>query len=235
MNCYYKTLGISVQSSQDEIKSAFRLLALRWHPDKNPGDPRADARFKEVMEAYETLSDPSRRSVYDKLKGHRKAKNYSNRCTYEHESNGAGSSYREILEEAFGFQSVKIRERAGSDLRFDLQVSRSAADKGTHEWIDYSRVVFCRKCMGNGRRRPVPSCDRCRGEGEIEEACSRRVWVPAGSKQGSRLRISGGGDHPSLTSRPGDLVIYLHIIDVDRSIEDGWWEDEMVYREARDG
>lgn len=210
--CYYKILGISAKASQEEIKRAFRLLAFRCHPDRNPGNPHAGRNFREALEAYETLSDPLRRNRYDKLRGYARNGN-GNRKRNNATSRGNGTSLEDAIREAFGVEVNSARERRVNDLRFDLQVPHSVLKKGTYEWIDYGRRVFCDECMGNGRKVPLHSCKKCKGEGELEEVCSLRVWIPAGSVQGNRFRISGAGDQPLPWSRAGDLVILLHVAD----------------------
>jgi len=212
MSCYYKILGVSSKASQEEIKKAFRLLALRCHPDHNRGDPHAGKNFVKALEAYETLADPVKRHRYDKLRGFSNNRNGARRKNSAG-SQGRQSSIRDAVKEAFGIEFASVKERIINDLRFDLQVPRSALSEGMYESIDYCRVVFCRECMGNGRRAPRSSCKKCRGDGELEETCSLRIWIPAGTEQGSRLRISGAGDQPMPSSRAGDLVILLHITD----------------------
>jgi len=98
-----------------------------------------------------------------------------------------------------------------SDLRFDLQVSRSSVINGAFEWIAYDKMVFCDECASNGKKRLNAACTRCSGRGALEESCSLHVWIPPGSMQGSRLRISGAGDRPSPDARAGDLVILLYV------------------------
>jgi molecular chaperone DnaJ len=210
--CYYKTLGISVSASQEEIKKAFRMLALNCHPDRNPKDPHAGEHFRAAVEAYETLIDPRKRNRYDILRGHAKGNGSRGRRSRT-SSRESSVSFEEALREAFGIHFAGAKERAVNDLRFDLQVPRSALAQGVYEVIDYGRVVFCGDCSGNGRNNGFRSCKRCNGDGELEELRSLKVWIPAGSTQGSRLRISGAGDQPSPRRSAGDLVILLHIID----------------------
>lgn len=212
-SCYYKILGVSVRASQEEIRRSFRMLALRWHPDRNPQDPRAAERFREALEAYETLIDPSRRGQYDRSRGYGKGR-ARGKSAHGSAEDRAKRSYRDIVEDVFGFQFEKtIDSRSGYDLRFDLQVTRSSLGEGFYEQIDYVRSVFCKECFGNGRRSPAQSCRQCYGTGEIEEECSIRVWIPAGAENGSRLRIHGAGDWRSPGRMPGDLVVLIVIIE----------------------
>ncbi|MDY0039393.1 MAG: DnaJ domain-containing protein [Desulforhabdus sp.] len=212
MSCHYKTLGVSTKASQEEIKKAFRLLALRCHPDRNPEDPNAGKHFVEALEAYETLTDPVKRRKYDKLSGYSNPGNGARRRNYAG-SRGSQSSIQNAVEEAFGIKFEGVKERVINDIRFDLQIPRSVLSEGTYESIDYSRLVFCCECMGKGRKSARSSCSKCNGQGELEESCSLRIWIPAGSEQGSRLRVSGAGDQPVPWSRAGDLVVLLHVAD----------------------
>ncbi|MGV8073334.1 MAG: DnaJ domain-containing protein [Syntrophobacteraceae bacterium] len=214
-SCYYKILGVTVRASQEEIKRSFRMLALRWHPDRNPQDPRAAEHFREALEAYETLVDPSRRGRYDKSRGYVKART-NRRQSSEAEREKTRHVYRDIMEGAFGYHSTHLADsRIGYDLRFDLQVLRSAIVEGIYENIEYRRAVYCPSCFGNGngRRFPSQSCNECNGDGEIEENCSVRVWIPGGSEDGARLRLQGAGDCRIRGTVPGDLVILLHIVE----------------------
>jgi molecular chaperone DnaJ len=212
MICFYKILGVSVRASQEEIRKAFRSLALRWHPDRNPHDPRAAERFRDALDAYETLIDPKKRGQYDRIQGYKKA-NGGTRLRRHRGKAGNGDSYRDVLKDFFGFDAVHLRQEREYDLRFDLQVLRSALTQGTYEQIDYKRWVYCGKCIVNGRRVAVRSCEDCRGKGEIEEACSLRIWIPAGSVQGTRLRFPGAGDRLTPNAPAGDLVILLHVVE----------------------
>ncbi|MFZ2446885.1 MAG: DnaJ domain-containing protein [Syntrophobacteraceae bacterium] len=213
--CYYKVLGVRVRAGQEEIRSAFRYLAMKWHPDRNPGNPKAAERFREVLTAYETLIDPKARGKYDRVHGHRRSKQAApsgySWTDLHSEGGGEAASFDEIFQDVFGMGRPKVRTRHGSDLRFDIQVPRSSLGSGCHEEISYERLVFCRNCNGNGASRV--GCARCGGSGEHEETCSLRVWVPAGVEDGARIRVAGGGDSPYPSVSPGDLIILLHIID----------------------
>lgn len=208
--CYYEILSISVKASQEEIKRAFRLQALRCHPDQNPQDPNANRHFRETLEAYETLIDPARRLKYDRLKGYA-AKNKRGTTKLYSSSRDPSITVEQALKEAFGIDCADGRGYAVNDLRFDLQVTRVSMTDGMYEWIAYDKMVFCQECVGNGKKRPSADCSRCNGRGELAESCSLRVWIPPGSTQGSRLRICGAGDRPSPNVRAGDLVILLYV------------------------
>lgn len=206
--CYYKILGVSARASQADIKKAFRLLALRLHPDCNPLDPKANGRFRKILEAYETLGDSTRRAQYDTVRGYRRGS--KGPAGWQREGPvETDTTIRDILKEAFGVQVETSATVRGNDLRFDLQVPRSVAATGAYERISYERRVYCSSCG----KVPLASCGTCHGTGEIEELCSLRVRIPAGADHGARLRIPGAGDRPSPRSRAGDLVILLHIVE----------------------
>jgi molecular chaperone DnaJ len=213
--CYYKVLGVSVHASEDEIKRAFRLLALRWHPDRNPNDPSASDRFREALEAYENLIDPSRRGRYDKTRRlHVRPKTRSRRQPRQTGQQRTRSrTFEEVLNDLFGVDFDRPMQPGRNDLRFDLQIQPSSAIGGTHEEIVFQRCVFCPVCMGKGAGVPSSACLKCRGRGELEESCSLNVWIPPGCGQGTRLRIRGEGDRWDPQLPPGDLVIIVHVVD----------------------
>lgn len=213
--CYYKVLGIQVRATREQIRSAFRYLAKKWHPDRNPGNPEAARRFREVLTAYETLIDPSMRGKYDRVHGHNARKRKAETSwtdLHSDEKGGEAASFDEIFQDVFGIGRPKVRTIHGSDLRFDIQVSRSSVFDGRHEEISYDRLIFCRNCNGNGSTRA--GCSQCGGAGEHEESCTVRVWIPAGIQDGTRIRIAGGGDFPYKSYPPGDLILLVHVIDL---------------------
>lgn len=210
--CYYKILGIPIRASEEEIRKAFRVLAFRWHPDRNPTDPKAPERFREILAAYETLIDPTMRGKYDRTRGYEKRKRSGSGRSFETDDDGR-SSFQDIFQEFFGINHRRARERRATDLRFDLQVPGTVAAEGTFEEITYSRMVFCGHCAGKGRKKPVRTCEQCHGQGELEDPHTVRVWIPPGSKEGTRLRVQGGGDCLSPGGPPGDLVVLVHVVD----------------------
>jgi len=212
--CYYKVLGIQVAATQEQIRSAFRYLAKKWHPDKNPGNSRAAERFREVLVAYETLINPAMRSRYDRNNGHRGARRKPEPYwtdLHSDEKGGEAASFEEIFQDVFGFGRPKVRTQRGCDLRFDVQVARNSLGGGRQEEISYERLVFCRNCNGKGVSRA--GCPRCGGTGEHEEVCTLRIWIPEGILDGTRIRIPGGGDSPSAGFPPGDLVLLVNVIE----------------------
>lgn len=165
---YYETLGVSGDSDGDEIKKAYRKLALKYHPDKNPGDKAAEDRFKEAAEAYEVLRDNEKRKIYD-LYGHDGLKGTG--FTGFSGSEDIFSTFGDIFEDFLGFgpgRSKRSRVRRGSDLRYDLRLNLEEAYKGKEEEIVFEKWGTCEACSGTGiTPGSEPGiCPNCRGRGE---------------------------------------------------------------------
>jgi len=170
---YYEILGVGQSASEDEIKKSYRKLAMQYHPDRNPDNTEAEELFKEAAEAYEVLSDPAKRDVYNR---------------YGHEGlNGAGyrgfsgfedifSSFGDIFGDVFGFNAGRSRSRtaarAGADLRYDLRISFMDGALGTTTEIDVEKYALCTSCKGSGCA-PGTSpqvCSRCQGRGQVTQS-----------------------------------------------------------------
>jgi len=215
-DCLYKILGVSIEASQQEIKAAFRRLAMRWHPDLNPQQPDARERFQCIREAYERLADPARRREYDERRGHGTrrghARNGGGNGNGAVWSEGSSGFPDEFFESYFGFPRRRPAPCRSVDLRFDLQMPSGNGREGP-ETICYERVVFCRVCAGAGRK-TRGECVACGGRGLVTERRSVSVWIPSTGVHGMRLRIPGAGDHLSPTVPAGDLVLFLQEVDV---------------------
>jgi molecular chaperone DnaJ len=166
---YYEILGVSRDSDQEEIKKAYRRLALNYHPDRNPGDKEAEERFKEAAEAYEVLRDDDKRRIYD-LYGHAglEGTGFTGFGGFE----DIFSAFGDIFEGFFGFGSRRSGRRGvrrGSDLRYNLELTLEEAYGGKEEEIVFDRWESCEVCMGSGMETgSEPSvCPNCRGRGEI--------------------------------------------------------------------
>lgn len=213
--CYYKILGVSVRATEEQIRRSFRVLALKYHPDRNPRNPEAPARFREAVEAYENLIDESKRDQYDRIRGfgRKKEKARFRRDAAEGETLGQ-STCEEILEELFGVRPDGRRETDPAyDLRFDLQVPVQALREGAEEEITFGRAVFCPVCSDGRGTLERGECNLCGGTGEVVESCSVTISIPSGLRHGSRLRFRGWGDRTRPGYAPGDLVILLHVVD----------------------
>jgi molecular chaperone DnaJ len=163
---YYLILEVDRSASPDEIKQAFRALAMRFHPDRNPDDPAAEDFFKEASEAYTILSDPERRRQYDRF-GH--AAFDPGGPGFEPGDFGAVT---DILEGLFGdvFSGGRRKRRGGRDLTYDLEISFVEAALGTDKKIDVNRPAPCAACNGEGAKpgTPVHKCNVCQGRGQVK-------------------------------------------------------------------
>ncbi len=170
---YYEVLGVGRSSDEQEIKSAYRKMAMRYHPDRNPGNKDAEERFKEAAEAYSVLSDPNKRAQYDRF-GHQGF-------------NGTGfggfdptifSDFSDILGDFFGFGDLfggmgggrrRSATQRGADLRYDLQISFEEAAFGVKTKIRVPRLETCLDCDGSGAQKgSAPTlCPQCQGHGQV--------------------------------------------------------------------
>lgn len=174
---YYKTLGISKGASDAEIKKAYRKLAMKYHPDKNQGDKSAEDKFKTVNEAYEILSDKSKRQAYD-MHGHAGVDPSAAAGARRHASQNFNDIFGDIFggsgfEDIFGGGSSRGRgataRSQGADLRYSLDLTLEEAASGTTSKIRYRTGVSCKKCNGSGAKdgaKPV-SCTTCGGHGQV--------------------------------------------------------------------
>ncbi len=171
---YYEVLGISRDADDKTIKSAFRKLAKQYHPDLNPNNKEAEAKFKEVNEAYEVLSDPDKKAKYDKF-GHAAFDPNQGFSGGGGFSGGFGFGgfediFGDLFGEAFGGRSTqRSGPRAGSDLKIRLDISFEEAAFGTKKEIKINRIEKCRTCDGSGAKKGTSkkTCSACGGTGTI--------------------------------------------------------------------
>lgn len=212
---YYEILGVDRSASQEEIKKAYRRLALKYHPDRNQGSKEAEERFKEVVEAYSVLSDPEKRKLYD-LYGHEGVKgNVDFRTGWE----DIFSEFDDFFSSFFNFTSPGERRRErGDDIWVEISISLEEAARGVEREVEVERWSQCPNCGGSGaepgtglRRCPVcggrgrvveghlfirftRTCPRCGGRGLVpEEPC--RICRGAGfvrQRESIKIRIPAG-------------------------------------------
>lgn len=164
---YYETLGLERGATQQEIKSAYRKLAVRYHPDRNPGDQQAEGRFKAAAEAYAVLSDPEKRARYDRF-GHR---GISGGGFGGFDPNIFGD-FADILGDFFGFGGRRSRSagQPGADLRYELLITLEEAAFGVDKMLRIPRLETCETCSGSGSA-PGTSparCGSCGGSGQVQ-------------------------------------------------------------------
>ncbi|HKY09623.1 MAG TPA: molecular chaperone DnaJ [Candidatus Binatia bacterium] len=165
---YYELLGIARSASEDEIKKAYRKLALQYHPDRNPGDKRAEEKFKEVSEAYSVLSDPQKRSQYDQF-GHAAFGDGGPFAGGGFDfSGGFEDVFSDIFGEFFGGGTARRRGR-GQDLRYNLTLKFEEAVSGVEKKVKIPRHGACETCRGTGAKPGTApqTCPTCRGRGQI--------------------------------------------------------------------
>jgi molecular chaperone DnaJ len=169
---YYEVLGVGRDADATELKAKYRKLALKYHPDRNPDNKEAEDKFKEAAEAYEVLTDPQKRSVYDQY-GHKGLEGAG--------FSGAGgfddifSSFGDIFEDFFGFGSSRrgrSRVQRGSDLRYDLTIDFMEAAFGTEKELKIQKMQACETCHGDGCKPGTQPevCATCHGSGQVTQS-----------------------------------------------------------------
>ena len=165
---YYEVLGLSRQASDEEIKKSFKKLAMKYHPDRNPDNPKAEDSFKEAKEAYEVLSDSNKRSAYDQF-GH---------AGVDQSVGGGGAegfgdfgdAFGDIFGDIFGGkQSQRSNVYRGADLRYNMEITLENAAKGTETKIRVPVLSTCKSCSGTGAKKGTEptTCQRCQGHGQV--------------------------------------------------------------------
>lgn len=210
---FYKILGIEKGASEEEVKKAYRKLAMKYHPDKNPNDKAAEDKFKEVSRAYETLKDPKRRKLYDQFGSNPSyaqhfhgfdpfKQGFGGGNPFQGFSRNAGAagfggpgkdSFQDLFSELFGefFQSAgatKNRATRGADLKYTLSISLEDAARGGEKVIHFLRK-----------------------RGGAEKAAKISVKIPAGVKSGQKLKLAREGDEGEHNGGNGDLYVIIHL------------------------
>jgi molecular chaperone DnaJ len=167
---YYEVLGVSRGATPDEIKKAYRKVALACHPDRNPGDQQAEAKFKEASEAYQVLCDPERRAQYDRF-GHAAFEQGAGFGGFDFNAAGFEDIFGDLFGDLFGGggRRGRSRTRRGEDLRYDLEISFEDAIFGCEHTLRVPRLSACEACDGTGSKDGAPrdTCKACRGSGQL--------------------------------------------------------------------
>jgi molecular chaperone DnaJ len=263
----YKTLGVDKKASAEDIKKAYRKLARQYHPDRNPDDPKAEERFKEIQQAYDIVGDAEKRKKFDRGGMFGGAGPFGGGGGggpggFGGAAGGAAGGFADILSDLFGAGrsgpggggrggAGAPRAERGRDLEAEVSVTFDQAVEGAQVQLSVPTYSRCGTCGGTGAKpgtspkvcpkcqgRGVESqgqglfsisqpCSRCGGAGTvIEHPCSTctgsgrtrtvkkyRVNIPAGVKEGSRVRLAGKGEPGRNGAQPGDLYVVVHVDD----------------------
>jgi molecular chaperone DnaJ len=172
---YYEVLGLDRNATEEELKKAYRRLALKYHPDRNPGDHRAENSFKEATEAYEVLRDPDRRAQYDRF-GHATPGGFGG-FTFDFGGFDLSDALRAFMRDfgtpfgdIFGADpGARAGRLRGSDLRVKVSLTLEEVAEGTEKKIKFKRLASCKACGGSGAREGTApaTCPDCNGAGEV--------------------------------------------------------------------
>jgi curved DNA-binding protein len=230
---YYEVLGVSRSATADDIKTAYRKLARKFHPDLNPGDKAAEERFKELQEAYDVLSDAENRKLYDQYgenwravkqgggppppgyEGFRGAGGpQAGGFDFSGFDFGEGAQGFDIFEEMFsrsqGARAGRRRRPArGEDVEAQLDLTLEEAHRGVRRTLQMQVAEVCTTCNGTGVVGDNKRCQTCGGTGQVLKPKTIEVNIPAGVRDGSTVRLAGQGGPGVNGTPPGDL--YLHI------------------------
>ena len=146
---YYEVLGVSRDASEVELKKAFKKLAMKYHPDRNPDDPQANEKFKEAAEAYEVLSDSQKKSAYDQF-GHAGVQGMGGGSGQGFQDFNFGDIFGDIFGDVFGGRCSSSRSTRGQDLQFNLELSLKEAVLGIKKTIRIPVNKLCADCSGSG-------------------------------------------------------------------------------------
>jgi curved DNA-binding protein len=224
---YYNVLGIAKTATEDEIKTAYRKLARKYHPDVNPGDKTAEGKFKEINEAYEVLSDTDKRKRYDQLGANWKAgEEFRPPPGWEGAQGGFGDfgdafggggrgGFSDFFESLFG---GRRSARGGSgfvmrgqDAEAEIGLTLEEAHRGGKRNIALQVSETCPNCSGRGSKDGKTPCPTCRGAGVVRRPKSLEVTIPPGVRDGSVIRLAGQGEAGENGAASGDLLLHVRI------------------------
>ncbi len=241
MTDYYNILGVSKNSSSEEIKKAYKTLAKKHHPDLNQGNKESEHKFKEINEAYSTLGDETKRANYDRF-------GTSDNQQQQYSQGFQGQDFSDVFESFFG--NSRRSSGNGRDLKYEMEIDFLEACFGCSKEINVSKYEKCDTCSGLGgsgeeicstckgsgiiqksfrtpfgvfaQKAPCSSCrglgrkikntcKECKGVGRIKKARKMNVKIPAGVFDGSTLKLSGEGEAGEFGRRSGDLYVEIYV------------------------
>ncbi|MFC1915130.1 DnaJ C-terminal domain-containing protein [Chloroflexota bacterium] len=222
---YYNILGVKRNASEQEIKQAYRRLARKHHPDVNPSDKSAEAKFKEINEAYEVLSDKETRKKYDQFgdqwqyadqftqAGRQQTpfgdfSRTSGATSFHFGGGGLGNLFDELLRGTRTY-TRRPQPRRGRDIEASVEVTLEESYHGTKRTLSLQAEEPCSSCQGSGLIQNLP-CPTCQGTGVVSRMKRLEVKIPPGVKNGSRVRIAGKGQ-AGYGGANGDLYLAISV------------------------
>ncbi len=222
---YYNILGIKRDATDEEIKKAYRRLARKHHPDVNPGNKAAEAKFKEINEAYEVISNKEKRKKYDQFGDQWQSAEQFTRGGGQPSSSpfsqGDARTFRSeedldsLLQDMFGTfrggtAGRRVRAHRGRDIDYPVEVTLEEAYHGSSRILNLEVEEPCSTCKGSGRIQNA-MCGTCRGAGVVGRVKRLEVKIPPGVSNGSRVRIAGQGESGYAGGGNGDLYLVVSV------------------------
>ncbi len=246
---YYQTLGVERSAAPEEIKKAYRKLAMKWHPDRHPEKekPAAEEQFKRISEAYEVLSDPAKREKYDRLgAGWQEGQDFTpppgaggagwrHVSPEEFEAAFGGRGFSDFFASLFGEDALGRRARGprrharfrhqGADVRARIELPVAVSLSGGQREFDLSTLAACPSCGGTGSVDESHVCPACGGVGQVRGRRRVSVRIPKGVRSGQTLRLRGLGEAGEEGGGAGDLYLTVDFVSDDVYAVDG---DDVV-------
>ena len=221
---YYQILGVNKHATDKEIKQAYRRLARKHHPDLNPSDKSAEAKFKEINAAYEVISDPEKRRKYDqfgdrweyaeqfaKSAGNEGVRQDFARGGTTFDFGGLGDIFSGLFTDSGKGPRMRYRPQRGQDIDYSIEVSLEEAYHGSKRILELQTEEVCTACGGTGRVGDR-ICTICNGAGGKLSPRRLEVKIPAGVNNGSRIRIAGEGGGGLAGGTKGDLYLVVKVL-----------------------
>ncbi|MBG93623.1 MAG: molecular chaperone DnaJ [Chloroflexi bacterium] len=202
MSNFYETLNLKRDATQQEIKSAFRRLARRYHPDVNPGDKKAEERFKEISQAHEVLGDPNNRSAYDKYGDNWQRANQLEEMEKRNNGFAFNSFSRDSTNHSFSFDG-DLSELFGSSNGFESLFRRTSNRSRGADLEQQISITLKEAYSGTTRKITLPQ--------NIQRSSSIEVDIPKGVTSGQRIKITGKGQPGSNGGNAGDLILIINL------------------------